>query len=77
MKVDRHTMSTWPMTKECLRVEKDRIVTPGVSTLFQVGCTARDDMLKGFSFKAEKARIGLRNRSFIEILYGCKGVIQE
>ena len=28
-------------------------MTPGTSTLFQVVCTTRDDMLKRFSFKAE------------------------
>ena len=41
--------------KSVCKIEKRKIVTPGVSTIFQVGCTARDDMLKSFSFEAEGA----------------------
>ena len=51
-------------------------MTSRISTLFQVGCTIRDDMLTRFSCKADGACRRLRNSPFAEILHGCKGAVQ-
>ena len=58
------------------KIEKDRIVMPGVSSLLQAGCTTRDVMLRSFISKAEGTCRYLRERAGVKIPIGSKSVFQ-